>query len=440
MKVPHRRLFVMCKRYLLLLLLALLAQAPTSQACSMYKITVNGKTMVGCNEDAWRTTSRIWFAQAKSDQRFGAAFTGSREVSGQRTAPQSGMNEAGLVFSRLVAYHPTQPNPQAEALPITDEVQYLTNILHRCATVAEVKAYIERYDYSLFYDHVFIYVDSTGDYLVVEPYQLLLGREAQYVLSNFCPSITSTEQARKLERYRRGEDYLKTLPATASLDYCRALSDQMHVCRARNGDGTLLTSIWDVQNKAVNLYFYHNYDSTVQFKLSEALAKGDNGYLIPDLFPPNPEFARLASYKTPSNSLTLRWSLLGGSAVLTALAVFWGMALFRQKRAAVWRLLALSLLLLNLLLGAYLFVLLTNKNIFYFDAPYQFSGSLWRSLLAYLPFVLLLLLVPLSWFSWQFLRLRHATRITKVVLLTNHLGYLLLLMGFGYWGLLQIWV
>lgn len=29
------------------------------QACSMYKITVDAKTMVGCNEDAWRTTSSI---------------------------------------------------------------------------------------------------------------------------------------------------------------------------------------------------------------------------------------------------------------------------------------------------------------------------------------------------------------------------------------------
>lgn len=439
MKVPHRRFFVMFMRHLLLLLL-LLWQAPSSQACSMYKITVEGKTMVGCNEDAWRTSSRIWFALAKNDQRFGAAFTGSREVSGQRTAPQSGMNEAGLVFSRLVAYYPEQSNPQAKALPITDEVNYLTDILHRCATVAEVKAYIERYDYSLFYDHVFIYIDSTGDYLIVEPYQLLLGQEGQYVLSNFCPSITSTEQARQLARYRKGEDYLKAIPAAASLNYCRVLSDQMHVCRARNGDGTLLTSIWDVQNKVVNLYFYHNYDSTVQFKLSEALVKGEHGYSIPDLFPSNPEFKRLAAYKTPSNSLALRCSLLGGSALLTALAVFWGMALFRQKRAVLSRSLAQCLLLLNLLLGLYLFVLLTNKNIFYFDAPYQFSGSLWRSLLAYLPFVLLLLVVPLSWFNWQFLRTRQRPRLTQYLLVTNHFLYLLLLIGFGYWGLIQIWV
>ena len=78
------------------------------QACSMYKITVDGKTMVGCNEDAWRTTSRIWFENAKNINEYGAGYTGSRQVGGNRTAPQSGMNEKGLVFSRLVAYHPKQ--------------------------------------------------------------------------------------------------------------------------------------------------------------------------------------------------------------------------------------------------------------------------------------------------------------------------------------------
>ncbi|KAA3631694.1 MAG: hypothetical protein DWQ02_16085, partial [Bacteroidetes bacterium] len=81
-----------------------------TQACSMYKITADGKTMVGCNEDAWRTTSKIWFENAETPNEYGAGFTGSRQVSGNRTAPQSGMNEVGLTFARLVAYYPKQDN------------------------------------------------------------------------------------------------------------------------------------------------------------------------------------------------------------------------------------------------------------------------------------------------------------------------------------------
>ena len=92
----------------LILAVFLTFSIPLANACSMYKTTHDGKTMVGCNEDAWRTTSRIWFENAKTVNEYGACFTGSRKVGANRFAPQSGMNEVGLVFSRLVAHSPIQ--------------------------------------------------------------------------------------------------------------------------------------------------------------------------------------------------------------------------------------------------------------------------------------------------------------------------------------------
>jgi hypothetical protein len=93
----------------------------------MYKVTVHGKTMVGCNEDAWRTTSRIWFEKAKNINEYGAEFTGSRQIGSNMTAPQSGMNEVGLTFSRLAAYYPNQNNPFPNRIKITNEVNYLNH-------------------------------------------------------------------------------------------------------------------------------------------------------------------------------------------------------------------------------------------------------------------------------------------------------------------------
>jgi hypothetical protein len=58
----------------------------------MYKVTKYGKTVVGCNEDAWRTSPRIWFETAGSNTKYGAAFTGSRFDGSNGFAPQSGMN------------------------------------------------------------------------------------------------------------------------------------------------------------------------------------------------------------------------------------------------------------------------------------------------------------------------------------------------------------
>ncbi len=409
-----------------------------SKACSMYKITVDGKTMVGCNEDAWRTTPSIWFENATNPNEYGAGFTGSRKISSNQFAPQSGMNEVGLTFSRLASYFPQQNTRLPDKRRITNESEFLTDILHKCATVEEVKDYIAQYDHSLFIDDVFLYVDSTGKYVVVEPYTLLEGKDPSYVLSNFCPSITDNQQARGLERYRNGEDFLSTHPIEASLSFCTALSDTMHVCRNRNGDGTLLTSIWDTKNGRVNLFFYHSYESTVQFNVADELAKGDHLLTVASLFPVNPEFERLANYITPFNTPFLRVLLVLFGGVLTFLSLVFGIVFLRKRKTedAYQGLLVFSGL--NLLTTGYFFVLATHIDLYYFDAPYKSYLSTLVSTSSYLPFVLLLSLLPLLVFTFHFSKNKGRKSWIASLLIGNSLIYLVSILGFGYWGLFDI--
>lgn len=408
-------------------------------ACSMYKITKDGKTVVGCNHDTWLYTPKIWFEQAKKPNEFGACFTGARQVGGNRTAPQSGMNEAGLTFSRLQAYYPEQKNPFSNSLKIANEVDYLTSILHQCATVKAVKKYIEAYDHSEFINDVFIYIDSSGNYLIVEPYTFIEGMDSNYVLSNFCPSITNTTQARKLARYRNGEDFIKAKKVDTTLAYFTALSDTMHVCRSRNGDGTLLTSIWDTKNKLVNLYFYHTYDSSVQFTLAKELAKGDHILEVPTLFPSNSEFERLKTYKTPFNTPYLRLALVLMGGLLAFIILLLVLAATKVKTTEITIKNSFLLLTLNLLLIGYLIVLVTNEYIYYFDAPYKHYSSNVISAFSYTPFLLLVLIVPISLFSFKRLTSGNTKGWIKAALLANNLIYLLLILSFGYWGLFSFW-
>lgn len=409
------------------------------RACSMYKITVDGQTIVGCNHDTWFSTPKIWFANAKKQNEFGACFTGARQVGENRAAPQSGMNEKGLAFSRLVAYYPKQNNRFPNRLKIEDEVDYLTDILHKCTTVKEVKKYIEKYDHSVFFDDVYIYIDSSGSYLIVEPYTLIGGNDPTYILSNFCPSITGNEQARQLTRYRNGEDFLKTQKVDSSLPYCSALSDTMHVCRSRNGDGTLLTSIWDTKDGVVNLFFYHNFDSTVRFSLSEELAKGDHLIDVPRLFPINSEFERLKSYKTPFNTPVLRILLVAIAGLLSFFIFLLSLAAIRGKNTQITFKRVFLIFALNLSLIGYLFVLATNVNIYYFDAPYKHYGSALISASSYIPFLLLVAIVPISLFTMKRLKSLKTKGWIRVTLISNNLIYLILILSFGYWGLFSVW-
>ena len=409
-----------------------------AKACSMYKLTVDGKTMVGCNEDAWRITSSIWFKNAKGAEKYGAAFTGSRQVSSNRTAPQSGMNERGLVFSRLTAYYPKQNNPFPNRVKIRDEVDYLTGILHQCATVDEVKKFIEQYDHSVFYNDVFIYIDSLGNYLIVEPSNLLKGNKPYYVLSNFCPTITDNQNARTLERYRNGEDFLKKHQLSSSLAFCSALSDTMHVCRNRNGDGTLLTSIWDTREGLVNLYFYHTYDSTVQFSLTEVLSKGDHSINIPDIFPENKAFERLKNYLTPFNKPELRVSLVVLGAFLSLFSVLLGISKLWKQNFGISSKAVVLISTMNILLTAYLFILATNIYIYYFDAPYKHHSSNLISATSFIPFLLVAVIVPFTLFTINKIKSPTPSWM-KVILGSNYLIYFWLFGIFDYWGLYSFW-
>jgi hypothetical protein len=404
----------------------------------MYKLTFDGKTMVGCNEDAWRTTSKIWFKNSKLDNQYGACFTGSRKVGVNKYAPQSGMNIEGLVFSRLTAFHPKENQNQTGKKQITDEVEYLTDILHTCKNVDEVKSFIDMYDHSIFIDDVFIYIDKSGDYLIVEPYKLIKGNDPSYVLANFCPSLTSNQNARKQERYKNGEDFIKDNYLTASLDYCRSVSDAMHVCRSRNGDGTLLTSIWDTQKGLVNLYFYHDYDSTKQFDLYKELALGDHIIHIPDLFPDNREFDRLVEYKTPFNVNSLRVSLAIAAGIIFLLSCFHFVSFFRRRNADKLNMIKLLFIGTNLFLVAYLFVLATNIGPYYFDAPYQHHSSSLISLSSYIPFLLLLVFIPITYYSIRYFKINSKSIWMKASFFFNSIIYVIMIIGFAYWGFFDI--
>jgi hypothetical protein len=410
------------------------------KACSMYKITVDGKTMVGCNHDAWLTTPKIWFENAKQYNAYGTVFTGSRQVSPNRTTPQSGMNTAGLVFSRLSSFYPKQNKRFKDRRKITNEADYLSEVLHRCATVKEVKKYIQQYDHSFFLNDVFIYIDRSGDYLIVEPYKLIEGNNPNYVLANFCPSITNNQQARKLERYRNGKDFLKRHKARASIDFSTALSDTMAVCRSRNGDGTLITSIFDTKEKNVGIYFYHNFDSLVQFNLKDELSKGDHMLNIAEMFPRNPEFERLIDFKTPSNTPVLRILLVLSAGLLACISFALFLSHIQKNKTTLLTLKSvIGIVLLNFILIAYIVVLLTNNSIFYFDVPYQHYHSSLISASSYTPFLLLGVFMPIVIHTRNRVKSNKTKLWVKTIFVLNHSIYFMLLLGFGYWGLFNFW-
>lgn len=418
------------RKILISLFLFLVFNIESSHSCSMYKLTLHGKTYVGCNEDAWRITPRIWF-ETKGSAAYGAAFTGSRFDGSQGFAPQSGMNEAGLSFSRLASFTPSRKASRG-LKPILSQTEFLKQILHSCQTVEEVESLVRQFDRSTFIEDVLIYTDKSGKYLVVEPFSTHFGSERSYVLSNFCPSITSKKEALKLNRYRKGIELLK-LKQDTTLLFLRSLSDSMHVCRPKIGDGTLLTSIWNLNEGKVHLYFYHDYRKNKTFDLTHELQKGNHLLSIETLFSKNAEFEKLSSYKTPKNTLWILWTMMVFSCVLFFSAIYFLVSFIRKKDN--YNYFKILLAILGFALSYYVFILCTHQSIFYFQAPYEDRFSKLVSLAAYLPNILLILILPLIYLNYLVFRGKSWAMITRNLFLLNNVLFGILMCFFFYWRL-----
>jgi len=415
-----------------LLILFLHITSFTANACSTYKVTVDGITRYGMNYDTWFVNPRIWF----ETKGYGAAFTGANYQGGNDLTPQAGMNEFGLSFGTLAT--PTPENGKSPALKkeITSRSEYLKSILHSCKNVDEVKSFIEQYDHSRFSNDVFIYTEPSGKYLIVEPYELITGNQNKYVLANFCPSTISDFSSIKQQRYINGSAFLKSKIDT-SLEFCKALSDTMHVCRNKIGDGTLLTSIWDLNNGNVHLYFYHDYSRQVQFNIKEELAKGDHFYEIASLFPFNAEYQKLIDFKTPMNSDIIYWLLLACLWLFAFSFLYFLIGYFRNRKTkyAGYKLL---LALLGFCLVYYMVKLETEMGIFYFPAPYKGYKFGLLDLASYLPFLIALLFIPVLIINRRVLKESTWKNTSKFLFTANSIAYFLLIVMFSYWGFYNV--
>ena len=91
-----------------------------------------------------------------------------------------------------------------------------------------------------------------------------------------------------------------------------------------------------------------------------------------------------------------------------------------------------------MLLTFYLFILATNINIYYFDAPYQHFQSRLISASAYFPVLLLLSIFPVLLWTAQYFRMNQKKSWISSLLVFNILMYLVAIGGFHYWGLFDI--
>jgi len=253
-----------------------------------------GKTMVGNNEDFWDPNTRIWFEPGNEDN-YGAVYVGQSNL-----YPQGGINEAGLVFDILATEFKKVNNFFGKKeLPQDFE----KDILRICSSVEEVKSILQQYDLRFLETAIFFFVDKTGKYLIVEGDSLIIGNDPYYIQSNFYPSCIQNLDDVNIPFYQRGRNLLSSRQDT-SLNYCAELMDTTH--QDWGFGGTLYTTIYDLNEGIIYLYFHHNYKTNAKFNITDELNKGYRILSIPELFPENIEGNNfLKEFNSINNSIKL---------------------------------------------------------------------------------------------------------------------------------------
>lgn len=258
------------KEYLLILIASILLFSYSGYACSMYKITQDGKTIVGNNEDWINANTEIWFVPA------GNNLYGVMNVGFDNNFTQGAINDAGLMFDGFAMPYLKVKNSKGKTK--VKETELIAPIMHNYSTVIEVKEHLSKIDLSILDNSMLVFVDRSGKYLIVEGDELIVGNDAEQSFSNFYPSQNSNREEVNIYFYQKGLKHLKESAPKASFDYCRSVMNNFQQ------DITQYTTIYDLQEGKIRLYHYQNFDDFIELDLEEELKKGERKLRIPELF------------------------------------------------------------------------------------------------------------------------------------------------------------
>jgi len=173
----------------------------------MCKVTINGRTYLGSNEDSWRPGSTIWF-ENKTFGNYGAVYVGYNDG-----FPQGGMNEAGLAFDGLTIY-PKDVRLDPSKKTVANPTAFIKEIMQTYQTVEDIKKYASQFNRQPFNSSVLMFSDKFGRYLVIEPDTMIIGNDNKYIIANFCPSSTSDDQKMALKDIKEETLFYRVISMT----------------------------------------------------------------------------------------------------------------------------------------------------------------------------------------------------------------------------------
>jgi hypothetical protein len=271
--------------------------------------------LAGNNEDWYPVDTQVRFISSKNGYH-GMAIFGFTDI-----WFQGGMNDGGL-FVDITALPPVELVSHPEKAEIQANIAEVA--LHCCSTVNEV---IQLYNTTRYLDTwsgQYLFADAFGDAVVIsvdsEGELAYTHKKEDYLLmTNF--NLANPDNGRyPCERYDTGILMLDNMDNITVDGFQSVLS-------AVYQRSTLYSNIYDLVNREVYIYFFHQFQEVVKISLSEELAKGDHVVPLIDLFSPETRAAALDAIQTYKLSFMLAETI----SVITLVVNIVCIAVFSRK-------------------------------------------------------------------------------------------------------------
>jgi hypothetical protein len=226
--------------------------------CTIFKVTRQGRTLVGNNEDDNNPDTKVWFL-VPEEGKYGRVFFGYNDA-----VPQGGMNDRGLFFDWVA------DNPSDDWIRDARKLNYggsvSEKILEQAATVEEALRFYEIYNETAFSKSRTMLVDRDGATAIVS------WRDGRLHIEKGKSDVIAMGYAGETARGKLNA--IRVL----SLDSVKCT---LEACIQGGEYPTQYSNLYDLQRGDVYVYLFHRRQPFVKLNLKAELSRGNHYYNIP---------------------------------------------------------------------------------------------------------------------------------------------------------------
>jgi hypothetical protein len=242
------------------------------------------KILTGRNAD-WNNIDVRMLVIPPSEAKYGRIYLGAEGSGGFINT--TGMNDQGLWYGSTSLYDgaalPTRNDIKNYYNKPTWPYELIEKVMEECTTVDEAIIIFSTYFEPYWTGHYLI-VDKDGNSVIIEfgekDVVFIPKKNIYQVMTNFPNADTLNARWYNCYRYKTAESMLANSDEI-STDLFRTICDAVH---QEGSSPTSLSTVYDLNNGNLFVYYFHNYEEVLVFNLNEELTKGENYYKIPEYF------------------------------------------------------------------------------------------------------------------------------------------------------------